>query len=308
MPPTTADSYSNTGSPSTGEPSQGNRYVVEGQTQTAPGWTQATPRIYTSLSYQRGGYFIDQNSGWPTDDVDYDTLEETSGLCVLCHGTAVDTMDYYTTGTIWRFAPPSKNGHANAALGGTGVSGTYDSNLFDADRGTEYGAGVAMGAQDGAWLRTQSGDSIYGVTASYGEPKAFGPYTAWDRPSEPANSANANVPANNSGWFGGTPGTNTVGGQYSTWFGGTGIGTDGSSGATRAHNFTCSKCHSPHATGLPALLITNCLDQDQATWQGAGSIGPGGATVGNNWRYRVQMNCHRKDSTSTGWHNLSPSQ
>jgi predicted CxxxxCH...CXXCH cytochrome family protein len=308
MPPTTADSYSNTGSPSTGEPSQGNRYVVEGQTLTATGWTQATPRIYTSLSYQRGGYFIDQNSGWPTDDVDYDTLEETSGLCVLCHGTAVDTMDYYTTGTIWRFAPPSKNGHANAALGGTGVSGTYDSNLFDADRGTEYGAGVAMGAQDGAWLRTQSGTDNYGVDGSYGEAKAFGPYSAWERPTEPANSGNNQVPANNSGWFGGTPGTNTIGGQYSTWFGGTGIGTDGSSGATRAHNFTCSKCHSPHATGLPALLITNCLDQDEATWQGASTIGPGGSTVGNNWRYRVQMNCHRKDSTSTGWHNLSPSQ
>ena len=31
-------------------------------------------------------------------------------------------------------------------------------------------------------------------------------------------------------------------------------------GVNDQHSFTCSKCHSPHVTGLPKLMITNCLD------------------------------------------------
>ena len=30
--------------------------------------------------------------------------------------------------------------------------------------------------------------------------------------------------------------------------------------ATIQHNFTCSKCHKPHSSGLPKLMVTNCLD------------------------------------------------
>ena len=26
------------------------------------------------------------------------------------------------------------------------------------------------------------------------------------------------------------------------------------------HKFSCSKCHNPHASRLPKLMITNCLD------------------------------------------------
>jgi predicted CxxxxCH...CXXCH cytochrome family protein len=29
---------------------------------------------------------------------------------------------------------------------------------------------------------------------------------------------------------------------------------------TVQHNFTCSKCHTPHTSGLPRLMVTNCLD------------------------------------------------
>jgi hypothetical protein len=32
------------------------------------------------------------------------------------------------------------------------------------------------------------------------------------------------------------------------------------------HNFPCSKCHSPHASRLPKLMITNCLDVNHNAW------------------------------------------
>ena len=31
-------------------------------------------------------------------------------------------------------------------------------------------------------------------------------------------------------------------------------------GVNDQHSYTCSKCHTPHASGLPKLMITNCLD------------------------------------------------
>jgi len=31
-------------------------------------------------------------------------------------------------------------------------------------------------------------------------------------------------------------------------------------GANTEHSFTCSKCHQPHNSGLPKLMVTNCLD------------------------------------------------
>ena len=32
------------------------------------------------------------------------------------------------------------------------------------------------------------------------------------------------------------------------------------------HNFSCSKCHNPHASRLPRLMISNCLDTNHNTW------------------------------------------
>ncbi|MFH1026368.1 MAG: CxxxxCH/CxxCH domain-containing protein [Pseudomonadota bacterium] len=33
-----------------------------------------------------------------------------------------------------------------------------------------------------------------------------------------------------------------------------------SANSTRKHNYSCSKCHAPHNTNLPRLMVTNCLD------------------------------------------------
>ena len=32
------------------------------------------------------------------------------------------------------------------------------------------------------------------------------------------------------------------------------------------HRFSCSKCHNPHASRLPRLMITNCLDISHNKW------------------------------------------
>ena len=37
--------------------------------------------------------------------------------------------------------------------------------------------------------------------------------------------------------------------------------------ATIQHNYPCSKCHTPHNSGLPRLMITNCLDSRHKGFQ-----------------------------------------
>ena len=40
----------------------------------------------------------------------------------------------------------------------------------------------------------------------------------------------------------------------------------------REHSFTCSKCHSPHASGLPRLMKTNCLNYSHRAMQPFGGM------------------------------------
>ena len=65
-----------------------------------------------------------------------------------------------------------------------------------------------------------------------------------------------------------------------------------------AHKFTCSKCHSPHATGLPALLTHNCVDPALGNFTVYGSSGAN----------LIANNCHRKTTTTDGWHRLQVGQ
>jgi hypothetical protein len=225
---------------------------------TAVGRYSTTPRSL-STSRDRGGYFIDQNSNWPTKNAAMDTLTETAGLCALCHGTNVDAMDYYPGSKLW--LPGMTNGHSNSCLGGTRA------NARDIFTGSRYGCGMGMqvncanGCGDGNYPFSQS------CTSKQCPPSGCG----WS--------------ISTSGWYGT---------DYANWYGtGTIGGADGA--GTQAHAFTCSKCHSPHAAGLPALLTQSCIDTGLSTW------GVGGANVAAN-------NCHRKTSTTDGWHVLAPGQ
>jgi hypothetical protein len=98
------------------------------------------------------------------------------------------------------------------------------------------------------------------------------------------------------------------------------------------HQFSCSKCHNPHASRLPRLMITNCLDTSHNSWdQNAGAGGPSIGNSNNNgvtlssgtapdsWNrtwsnVTSAQNCHRvagSDDASpagfgTGWNNVTP--
>lgn len=91
-----------------------------------------------------------------------------------------------------------------------------------------------------------------------------------------------------SGWYGT---------DYANWYGTGTIG--GASGAgSQAHTFTCSKCHTPHASGLPALLPQNCIDPALGNY----------TTNGFSGANLIASNCHRKTSAGDGWHILAPGQ
>ncbi|MBE0616548.1 MAG: hypothetical protein IH608_01300, partial [Proteobacteria bacterium] len=216
----------------------------------------------------KGGYFIDQNSAYPTDNAAMDTLGETAGLCTLCHGTNVDTMDFYTSAKLWR--TDTVNGHSNSTLGGTRANAR---NLFDAGptgRIVPHGmtAQLELG-QD--WNEDGSFFWFYG-------------------------DSGCDCPPGSSAWY--------PDADRANWYNAGGIGRATATGI-RAHNFTCSKCHSPHATGLPALLVTNCIDVREPL----ATPDPLGPDYGwEHGLYNESSNCHRKTSAVDGWHRLAPRQ
>jgi cytochrome c5 len=287
IPPRSAYTYPTTGGPN--NLNIGNRYFS--------GQSNPMPRIYadnplndtTSASRGKGGYFIDQNSNAPGTNASMNSYALVGGLCQLCHGAAVDTMDYYTGSTMWRNALP-KNAHANSAIGGTSAAANK-SDLFDARRGMASNYMAMQGQQS--------------ITDPAGNDP--GNTTSWPW-GGPLNRPGA-VP--NSGWYtpnsaGTTTPKNTT--DYNSWYAAAVIGQWTGNAGNKPHNFACSKCHSPHATGLPALLITNCLDRTLATWTGnTGNVGPNGTMSQNT----TANNCHKKDSGTpgnSGWHRLNAGQ
>ncbi len=289
MPPISGYTYPTDG----GYHNRGNRFASFSSDNNNRGnmvFSAAVPRLFVDTQQNKGGYFIDQNSGWPTDGR---TLEDTAGICVMCHGGNVDNLDYYTNASMWRTG--TVNGHSNAVLGGTGAN---KRDIFDARRG---GTGrMWMAAQEGVNIRQ------YGKNPPGGgyQPRSIGPFRGvfYTSGNKPAKDRAAGAPPRNTGWYGGTVGSTTRGGQYNAWYSASGIGTHGGPSG-RAHDFTCSKCHTPHASGLPALLITNCLDANVSNWS-SGNAGPNQTGQAPN----TANTCHRKSSTTTGWNKLAPGQ
>jgi hypothetical protein len=316
MPPRNGYSYPTTG----GAGGFGNRMYTE-DFSASGGHARAVtpvamPRLYTGATSQgKGGHFIDQNSGDPTGGRD---VAGTAGLCALCHGSGVDGMDYYAGSKLWLYG----NGHANSTLGGTGAGA---SNLFSGAWGREavavghVGSGF-MAGQDGVGAKYADNWSLGGGSAEIPWAGVFsnGAYRGACSWAVPGQAQTQRCPPRNTGWYGAdgahpVEGNSARGTDYATWYLSTGAlggaaGVGGGQGpGTRAHKFTCSKCHTPHASGLPALLTTNCLDRGLATWTTAGGqIAPGGVTtpttmVRYNW-------CHRKASNGDGWNRLAPGQ
>ncbi|MDP2402060.1 MAG: hypothetical protein Q8M66_08780, partial [Actinomycetota bacterium] len=190
----------------------------------------AVPRGNTS-SNALGGYQIDQNNSNPTAGW---TLANSAGLCTLCHGTNVDALNQFgTAANAWM----SSNGHSNSAIGGTG---SLRANIF---RNSDRSATAIVTGRNGAGNPTMAylnavGDRGYGFRSTAGDPDGW--------------NLNPDMNLNE----------RPYGFNFYNW----GATVDNTTSDLLYHKFSCSKCHNPHASRLPRLLITNCLDTKHNTW------------------------------------------
>lgn len=230
---------------------------------------------------QQGGYQIDQNNGSPTAGL---SLATSAGICTLCHGTNVDAMDKTTGEGFW----VGTNGHTNAALGGTG---SVAANIFGhgiGGRPTPSGANLLDGSQSNA--------DVIDMGVQYLMNYGAGTERAYFYRSKRSTVLNPLISAD-------------FAYQQFDW----GVSIDPSSIDIGYHAFTCSKCHNPHASRLPKLMITNCLDTNHNTWDnGQGSIQNFWTSTADNgeWTatHNTAQNCHRYDSVDNvgGWNTVTP--
>ncbi|HEY5998024.1 MAG TPA: hypothetical protein VI078_01810, partial [bacterium] len=257
------------------------------------------PRGGTAYTEQ-GGYFIDENNpnlaigSRPTSTNSW-ALGSSAGLCTACHTTNVNTMDYVSE-AFWY----GTNGHANAVIGGTGTSGTGAADIFDFTHGrpmvnfissrtpTAYSQVPDQGYLNWKLRASRAGYGYRGSGGMYA-PRFAGQYNY--------NSYN---------WGAVQSSVSTT-----SW------------NQNQYHQFPCSKCHNPHASRLPKLLITNCLDINHAgkTTSNSNAWGPNksasqslytNATLTDRNKYapywEAADNCHRAndDLKSGGWNKVSP--
>ncbi len=251
-----------------------------------------------------GGYFIDQNSGNPTDDVLMDSADEFAGLCVLCHaiGDTDGLWDATEIDAINEFGTPEddwvgdNNGHAVVVKGGSGANAA---NLFTMSKRfptTTWSAYTGDGSHGGNPVMAYQNAYVYNSKRS-----------SWDR------VWGQGLRGTDSTAFQYSPPVNTAGRGFNFDLGydwgatvviqGSGTMTDSGTDSS-FHQFTCSKCHNPHASRLPRLLITNCLDTNHNTWDdsyvtpasdsngGGDSLSPENQSVSLS-QVTAAQNCHR---------------
>lgn len=301
------------GDASTGKPWlrgtwKGNPYNEDGAPQLshAGSWTtqgvyNQVPRASASTTNNGGvgGYWIDQNSGNPNNGA---TLATTAGLCVICHSSNVDTMDYTPSEAIW----VGTNGHSAAVIGGTGSAAA---NIFTyAARGgtgtpSTNTAGNTIDVQMGRAAETNRGYSYRGNgDGGYG----YWPQLVGSRPYAFHNYA----------W-----GANADDGTAPTISAGTTalpFNTTSATPVANYHTFNCGKCHNPHASRLPKLMITNCLDTNHNTWQDNASASVEATTGNRASGFNTAQNCHRRapaeaageggsgTAYGAGWNKVTP--
>jgi predicted CXXCH cytochrome family protein len=295
----------------------GSPYREDGTPQVGDVWTEnvdygAVPRGGTQ-SIELGGYQIDQNNGNPTtggnpahlNPVDPSwALANSAGLCTLCHGSDVDNLNQFgTAADAW----VGTNGHANAVIGGTGTASGLAANIFS----------MAIRNPSGAPLYTSRGSSRGYPRQSYANAGSFDVDAASGDNS--SDNWGYGFRSQNSGGFRLSPQTTASFPQaYDDYNWGASVDDTLDN---RYHKFSCSKCHNPHASRLPRLLITNCLDTKQNDWDDQASVD----TLGTTTSYAPEnrgvtfamatsaQNCHRladtanfSNATGNGWNLVSP--
>ncbi|GAB6082854.1 hypothetical protein JCM30471_17680 [Desulfuromonas carbonis] len=211
-----------------------------------------------------GTAYANPTTGW--------TLSASAGLCTLCHGTDVDNMDQTTGESLWL----GTNGHSNAVIGGTGSAAANIFNLRGGNTGT--GTNMANPAMH------FSGASAPGDNGNYGWRNGGTSRAANYTPCINPCASESTRPYSVNLWGTLTIDANTVNTQY--------------------HKFSCSKCHNPHASRLPKLMITNCLDTKHNTWDDSYQLNTAtGATASVNMsmsNWTSSQNCHRVGGIADG--------
>ncbi len=290
-----------------------------------------------AYNYEIGGYWIDQNSGFPTRNAAYDSATKTAGLCELCHGDGDGSWIAAEINTIDEFAANNwlgTNGHANAVISGGGTASGVAGNIFtNAKRGnaltsiTENSLGqIRAYTNTGGmgYFGWTSGSRLWGLRNNNEK--------SWYIGGEDAGTGVFPVAENPEEWGDARRAFHATWGSGFEW-GNMWVGTDpdvtqdNATTDDRYHQFTCSKCHNPHASRLPRLMITNCLDVRNNTWDNQttfdgqqGFAGDSDWTAsGINYTGMVQspgnkelaysitaQNCHRAVDATTGWNTITP--
>jgi predicted CxxxxCH...CXXCH cytochrome family protein len=272
-----------------GAPQSGTTYLNTAAAGNAWG---PVPRATTKTNQSLGGYWIDQNSNSPTSTW---TADQFGGLCALCHaGTPgtdaswsaaeIDAINVFeTNGTGW---VSGLNGHANSVKGGSGAGGAAARNIYNSRGGTTTYSDNPFQHFSGM---TDPGDN-----GSYG-------FRGNGQGSHSYQPVMVQCPRklNSDEW-----GVDEVGGAVTNNY----------------HQFPCSKCHTPHASRLPRLMKTNCLDTKHNSWDNNYQLNGFGSNNSSrslsNWT--SAQNCHRlagADPTDTradiagtgaGWNTVTP--
>jgi predicted CxxxxCH...CXXCH cytochrome family protein len=286
----------------------------------------AVPRgMSTHSTTLNGGFWIDQNTNPnPTGkggktSLNW-TLANSAGLCVLCHNDQVNTMNLTTGEATFPWMGTgytTSNGHANAAIGGTGTASGRATNIFGDGIGGRPTPVLGASGNKVPWSNNIVGNmnmkaqSAYTGGAWLRNGAASDPLPSW----YPWYLTDTDVPPNTGA--GSSAQLKIQGTGADNW----GVTVDAGTTQSQYHQFSCSKCHNPHASRLPRLMITNCLDTKHNTWDDdklgpPDSIGSAetGVTINRemaNWSSAV--NCHRLDTDGTpglsndgGWNKVTP--
>jgi hypothetical protein len=270
----------------------GNPFKEDGAPQSGQAFSNsnswgAVPRGSTAQTQSFGGYWIDQNSATPQSTWSYAT---NAGLCATCHGSSVDTLNMFgvTTGGSHTEWVSGYNGHKNSVRGGAGIgtgTETVARNIFNKRGGTT------------------------GTTRQYDGMQHFNGQTA------PGSGGTSGFRASQSANYQPTAGTCPTKYNSDEW----NVDENGISAQANYHKFPCSKCHMPHASRLPRLMLTNCLDTRHNGWDDNYQISAFGTVNASrslsNWT--TAQNCHRRGGTMGtrtgerpgvvgGWNNVTP--
>ena len=268
----------------------GNPYREDGAPQSGTSYTNVSPwgqvPRATPAQTVMGGYWIDQNSGNPAGTW---TAAGSAGLCELCHGngdgvfasTEIDALNTFgNPGDNW---VSGLNGHRNAVLGASLNDTAAARNIF-AGRGGATNQDQQNTADhpfmlfDGTSLPGDASGGFRGGDSRWG-------YT-------PAMVAQ---PMDGGGWVNNLWGTAATPSRA--------LDLQGSTVNAGYHQFPCSKCHNPHASRLPRLMITNCLDTKHNSWDqgfqvhGTTDAVNAGRSI-SNWS--SAQNCHRMGGNDLG--------